>query len=74
MTTLTVNGVEAESDLDFAGLHALLRPILEAMTRLPEPQRVALASALGLGPPAGSDRFLVSSKGAAAGWRTPSRC
>ena len=60
MVSLAVAGVEAESELDFAGLHALLRPILGALTRVPEPQRVAVAGALGLGPPSGSDRFMVS--------------
>ena len=60
MTRLGVSGVEAESDLDFAGLHALLRPVIRALSQVPEPQRVALAGALGLRPPAGSDRFLVS--------------
>jgi tetratricopeptide (TPR) repeat protein len=60
MTTLSVVGVEAESDLDFAGLHSLMRPIVELLSRLPEPQRVALAAALGLAPAEGSDRFLVS--------------
>ncbi|MGB0095359.1 MAG: hypothetical protein WBP81_22830, partial [Solirubrobacteraceae bacterium] len=60
MTTLPVVGVEAESDLDFAGLHSLMRPIVELLSRLPEPQRVGLAAALGLAPAEGSDRFLVS--------------
>jgi tetratricopeptide (TPR) repeat protein len=60
MTRLKVRGVESESDLDFAGVHALVRPVIGALTRVPEPQRVALAGALGVGPPAGSDRFLVS--------------
>ncbi|MGZ4233033.1 MAG: AAA family ATPase [Solirubrobacteraceae bacterium] len=60
MVTLAVAGVEAESELDFAGLHALLRPILGVLTQVPEPQRVAVAGALGLGPPSGSDRFMVS--------------
>ena len=59
-TVLSVTGIEAESDLDFAGLHSLVRPIVGLLPRLPEPQRAALAAGLGLMPAAGSDRFLVS--------------
>ena len=59
-TVLSVTGVEAESDLDFAGLHSLVRPIVGLLPRLPAPQRDALAAGLGLIPAAGSDRFLVS--------------
>ena len=57
---LSVTGVEAESDLDFAGMHSLVRPIVGLLPRLPAPQRAALAAGLGLMPAAGSDRFLVS--------------
>ena len=57
---LSVTGVEAESDLDYSGLHSLVRPIIGLLPRLPEPQRAALAAALGLAPAAGADRFLVS--------------
>jgi DNA-binding CsgD family transcriptional regulator len=53
-------GVEAESDLDFAGLYGLLRPIEDKLGELPETQAAALAGALGLGPSLGSDRLLVS--------------
>ena len=59
-TVLSVTGIEAESDLDFAGLHSLVRPIVGLLPRLPAPQRDALAAGLGLMPAAGSDRFLVS--------------
>jgi DNA-binding CsgD family transcriptional regulator len=57
---LSVTGVEAESDLDFAGLHSLVRPIVGVLPQLPAPQREALGAGLGLIPAAGSDRFLVS--------------
>jgi DNA-binding CsgD family transcriptional regulator/tetratricopeptide (TPR) repeat protein len=57
---LRTAGVEAESDLGFAGLHGLLRPIVEKLGELPEAQAAALAGALGLGPSLGSDRLLVS--------------
>jgi DNA-binding CsgD family transcriptional regulator len=60
MRVLSVAGVEAESDLDYSGLHSLVRPVCGLLPRLPEPQRAALAAALGLAPAAGADRFLVS--------------
>jgi DNA-binding CsgD family transcriptional regulator len=60
MQLLTTAGVEAESDLAFAGLHGLLRPILDRLGELPELQAEALAGALGLVPASGFDRFLVS--------------
>src|SRR5581483_9667296 len=60
MLVLSVTGVEAESDLDYSGLHSLVRPIINLLPRLPEPQRAALAGALGLAPAGGADRFLIS--------------
>ena len=52
-------GVEPERDLPYAALHRLLVPILHQIERLPEPQRTALNSALGLAPGPPADRFLV---------------
>jgi DNA-binding CsgD family transcriptional regulator len=60
MDLLRTAGVEAESDLAFAGLYGLLRPILDRLRELPELQANALAGALGLAPAGGSERFLVS--------------
>ena len=57
---LRTTGVEAESDLAFAGLYGLLRPIVDKLGELPETQAAALAGALGLAPSLGSDRLLVS--------------
>jgi AAA ATPase domain len=48
MRVLRVTGVQAEYDLAFAGLHAMLWPIVDDLGRLPEAQRGALAAALGL--------------------------
>jgi AAA ATPase domain len=59
-TVLRTAGVEAESDLGFAGLHGLLRPIVDKLGELPETQAAALAGALGLAPSCGPDRLLVS--------------
>ena len=41
-------GVASEMELAFAALHQLCAPMLERLDRLPEPQRAALAIALGL--------------------------
>jgi ATP/maltotriose-dependent transcriptional regulator MalT len=57
---LRATGVESESELAFAGLHQLLRPVLGLMDRLPEGQAAALAGAFGLDGGEVHDRFLVS--------------
>ncbi|WAL67811.1 LuxR C-terminal-related transcriptional regulator [Amycolatopsis cynarae] len=57
---LRVTATEAETDLPFAGLHALLHPVRERVDSLPEPQADALHAAFGLRAAAeGRDRFLV---------------
>ena len=38
MAVLSASGVEAESDLAFAGLHELLRPLLNYLGELPDIQ------------------------------------
>jgi DNA-binding CsgD family transcriptional regulator len=58
--TLSVNGVESETDFVYSGLHQLCAPLLEQhLDLLPAPQQGALTIAFGLasGPP--PDRFLV---------------
>jgi DNA-binding CsgD family transcriptional regulator len=60
MAVLSASGVEAESDLAFAGLHELLRPVLGWLGELPDIQSQALAGALGLAPSANADRLLIS--------------
>jgi DNA-binding CsgD family transcriptional regulator len=60
MLVLSAVGVEAESDLAFAGLHELLRPVLMYLGDLPDTQSEALAGALGLAPSAQADRLLIS--------------
>ena len=52
-------GVEAEAELPFAALHELLRPILQLLDELPEPQATALKAALALAPTEGVDRLSV---------------
>jgi DNA-binding CsgD family transcriptional regulator len=60
MAVLSAAGVEAESDLAFAGLHELLRPVLGCLGELPDFQSQALAGALGMAPSAHADRLLIS--------------
>lgn len=56
---LRATGVESESDLPFAALHMLLRPVLDHVEALPPQQAEALRGALGLGGATRGDRFLV---------------
>ncbi|MEO3752677.1 AAA family ATPase [Streptomyces sp. B6B3] len=56
---LRVTGSEAEGDLPFAALHALLHPVRRRIDALPPPQSDALRAAFGQGPAQGGDRFLV---------------
>src|SRR5262245_65004748 len=58
-TILRATGVESESELAFAGLHALCAPMLGRLDRIPEPQGAALRTAFGLHVGEPPDRFLV---------------
>ncbi|MFC0682654.1 AAA family ATPase [Lysobacter korlensis] len=53
------SGVESEMELAYAGLHQLCGPFLDRMPQLPEPQRLALATAFGARSGEAPDRFLV---------------
>ena len=57
---LRARPLEAESELAFAGLSELLRPILQLLDRIPAPQKAALSGALALGPSVPGDRFAVA--------------
>ena len=59
MRILRCRGIESEAVIPFAGLAELLRPVLSALDRIPEPQAAALAGALALGPSASGDRFAI---------------
>jgi DNA-binding CsgD family transcriptional regulator len=48
MRVLRATAVESESTLSFAGLHALLRPLLDLLPKLDEPQARSLRVALSL--------------------------
>jgi len=52
-------GAEPEMELAFAGLHQLCAPFLDRIERLPDPQRAALETALGLRHGDAPDRFAV---------------
>jgi len=52
-------GIQAEMEMDFAGLHQLLLPFADVLPTLPVPQRAALESAFGLAAGQAPDRFLV---------------
>src|SRR5918996_3461572 len=54
------HGVQSESELAFAALHQILRPVLPQLQRLPAPQRSALRAALGMERRRSDERFLVS--------------
>src|SRR5262245_37312607 len=60
MRLLQCTGIEAEHELPFAGMHQLVRPCVDLIERLPDPQAAALRSALGLSFDDVNDRFLVS--------------
>jgi len=59
MRVLRGIGVESEGELPFAGLHLLLRPALDRLGALPEPQREALSAAFGLATGRGGDQFMI---------------
>jgi DNA-binding CsgD family transcriptional regulator len=59
VTVLSARGMESESELPFASLAELLHPILDRLTEIPEPQSIALAGALAVGPPTAPDPFSV---------------
>jgi DNA-binding CsgD family transcriptional regulator len=59
MRVLRGFGVESESELAFAALHQLARPVLDHVDRLPSPQAAALRGAFGLAAANGDDRFLI---------------
>src|SRR5215469_4174506 len=59
MLVLSAAGVEMEAELAFAGLHLLLRPVLDRIGDLAGPQASALSGVLGLAERGGGqDRFL----------------
>lgn len=60
MTQLAVTGNEFDVEVSYAGLFDLLRPALDVIDELPEPQRDALHSAFAMGSPSTGSRFGVA--------------
>ena len=59
MRVLAARGVSSETEVAFAGLLELLRPLLGDLSGVPDRQAEALSGALGIGPPVPGDRFLI---------------
>ena len=59
-TVLRGVGIESESELAYAALHQILRPVLDRIDRLPEPQAAALRAAFALTSETVDERFRVS--------------
>ncbi|MFI9552312.1 helix-turn-helix transcriptional regulator [Nonomuraea endophytica] len=53
------SAVESESELPFAALHQILRPVLDHLDALPEPQAAAVRTAFGLATGGVADRFMI---------------
>ena len=60
MQVLSTAGVQSETDLPFAGLQQLLRPILSRVDELPPLQRDAMSAAFGISDVAAPDLFLIA--------------
>jgi hypothetical protein len=60
MSLLAATGVPSETNLPFAGLYELLRPIVERSERLPGPQQDALRAAFGLTEVPAAELFLIA--------------
>ncbi|MEZ0448875.1 ATP-binding protein [Cellulomonas sp. ICMP 17802] len=57
---LTISGIQSEARLAFAGLHQLVRPVLDRATDLPPRQRDALLSAFGMTDVLAPDPYLIA--------------
>ena len=57
---LRTRGIELESDLPYAGLENLFRPVAGSLSALPPRQAEALSGALAIGPSVQGDRLAVS--------------
>lgn len=75
-TVLRGVGIESEAELAFAGLHQVIRPVLDRLDRLPAPQASALRSAFALSEEPIGERFPVSLGvlGSCRRWPRSSRC
>src|SRR5215207_11464787 len=60
MGVLTTTGLQSETDLPFAGLHQLLRPVRDRTSELRDVQRAALDAAFGLTHEAAPEPFRIA--------------
>ena len=60
LAILAATGIQTETQLAYAGLHQLLRPIVARINSLPTPQGDALRAAFGMSSEAVSDPFLTA--------------
>jgi DNA-binding CsgD family transcriptional regulator/tetratricopeptide (TPR) repeat protein len=60
LTVLSIAGVQSETNLPFAGLFELVRPILDRTSRLPKAQENALHAAFGLSERPAADLFVTA--------------
>ena len=60
MLVMSITGIQAETNLPFAGLHRLLRPVLGLIDRLPAVQRDALMAAFGMVDATAPDPFVIA--------------
>ena len=60
LRVLAAAGVQSESDLPFAGLHQLVRPVLGHIAALAPAQQEALRAAFAMGSAPAPDRFLIA--------------
>lgn len=59
LRVIRTQGYESESEIPFAGISDLLRPLLPWLDALPRPQAAALRGAMAIAPASGGDRFTV---------------
>jgi len=57
---IAVTGLECEAQLPYAGLQQLLQTMLASISKLPDPQKTALLTALGIESAAAPEMFLVA--------------
>jgi DNA-binding CsgD family transcriptional regulator len=60
ITVLRTNGVQAEAQLAFAGLHQLVRPIRDRAANLPSAHRTSLDAAFGVADDAPPEQFRIA--------------
>jgi DNA-binding CsgD family transcriptional regulator len=60
LQVLTAAGVQSETNLPFAGLSELVRPVLDRLERLPATQEKALRTAFGLAEGPAADLFVIA--------------